>query len=336
VAITSHIRHLSLPEYAAVGDGHSYLDYARLIGGERKTLEPGDVRLFPGLPALLALIHLTTVPLWAAALGITWLSAGIIAAAGAHLFHSRVVGWALVFLIPDYVLITSVASTEGPMLALTILGLLFATRGKRTASVITAGLLLGAACVIRPMACFAVLGFAIYSLTILKPIRGIGVGIIASICVALAMIGMQLLWGDAFIGAKSYATDAYHGQLFTWPFGSIIMTPLKTSVPILKIALVWAHIILALGACAMLALRAISSRREPLDWLSLPWLVSLVFFNLCVGDIWGFQCFARFLVPALPALFDAIKPYLPKRVTTALALGAASFGVALISFTRRH
>ena len=336
VVVTARARHLSLPEYASVGDGHSYLDYARLIGGERKSLDPGDERLFPGFPALIALLHLAKIPLWIAALGLTWLTAGISAAAGAELFRSRRVGWALVFLIPDYVLITAVASTEGPVLALTLLGLLVASRGRGAMSVVIAGLVLGVAGVVRPMACFAVIGYGVYALTLGQPKRALAVGLASLLVVSLALLGMHHLFGDALVGTKAYARDAYHGQLFSWPFASILMTPRRSHVPLLKVGLVWGHVLLALTACALLAHRAFSVRREPLDWLSLPWLTGLVIFNLCVGDVWGFQCFARFLVPALPALFEGVKRFLPRRIATVLLLGGVSFALALVSFVRRH
>jgi hypothetical protein len=339
VLITARAAHLSFYGYAAYGDGHSYLDYARFILGQLHSLDPYDARLFPGFPALIALLHLAGVPLSVAALGLTWVSAAIATPAAAALFRSRRVAWAMVFLPPDYLLITSVASTEGPMLALTLLGLLMAVRGKQWGGAELAGVLLGLAGVVRPMACFAVLGYFVYAHVVgagRKPVRGWIVGLVAAGVVGLAMLGLRHLFGDAMHGAKAYAGDAYRGNLFTWPFGSLIMTPRRTHVPLLKVALVWAHVLINFLAIAILIWRLRArSRARPLDSLALPWLGGLTAFNLCVGDVWGFQCFARFLTPALPALFDGLGRLLPRRWIGALAFGLPSFALALLFFIRR-
>src|SRR6185503_13683911 len=85
--LASAIYHIPIDHFAAKGDGASYLAYAKAILGDASTLTNYDRRVFPGYPALIALVHLTGLSFSFAALLIDWLSAGIAAALSLQLFQ---------------------------------------------------------------------------------------------------------------------------------------------------------------------------------------------------------------------------------------------------------
>jgi hypothetical protein len=241
----------------------------------------------------------------------------------------------MALVIPDLLLSTGgIQATEGPMLAFSTLGLLCATRGRPIAG----GLLLGIAGVYRPMACFAVLGYACYALSRREYRRAVVVPLLAALVVAAAVLALKHLWGDPLKGARAYANDptAYGGELLTWPFKSLLLTPLHQHVARPKLLLVYAHVLLVAVACVLLIRRTIDpARRAPLDLLSLPWLLANTAFVLCVGNVWGFHAFPRFITPAAPAMFHALRSYLPKCRCTWICIGIASFIVAVAIFARR-
>jgi hypothetical protein len=123
--------------------------------------------------------------------------------------------------------------------------------------------------------------------------------------------------GDASHGVRVYASNpgAYGGdRMFTWPFKSLIFTPLyDPQVSAGRIAYIWTHVVLTLGAIVMLARRCSQSSPAAVDVLALVWLVGNTAFVLCIGSYWGFQHFPRFIIPAMPALFWAWRGALPDR-----------------------
>ncbi len=54
--------HITLTDYANKGDGESYIHYARAILGDPSDLTQYDQRVFPGYPALIALLHCAGIP----------------------------------------------------------------------------------------------------------------------------------------------------------------------------------------------------------------------------------------------------------------------------------
>jgi hypothetical protein len=58
-------------------------------------------------------------------------------------------------------------------------------------------------------------------------------------------------------------------------------------------------------------------------------------FVLCMGGIWGFQGFPRYIVPGIPPMFAALHPRLPRRAWIWALLTAASFAVAVAIFVKR-
>jgi hypothetical protein len=334
--------HAPLWFYAYWGDGPSYLAQARAMCGDASKLTDFDRRVFPGFPALIALVHtITRVHFEYIALAIPWISSGIAAGAAAVLFNDRRVGWAMAFLIPHYLSYSSMPMSEAPLLAFMLCGMVLARRPGVAPSLI-GGLLLGVAGMIRPVAAFGVIGFFCYDLYRRRHVEAWTFAIASGITVGTG-IGLMHWWtgGDALHGVHVYANDkaAYDGQLFTWPFHSLLATPHRPDLPDLrkgKIAYIWIHVVLVLTACAILVRRVAQKRAATLDVLCVPWLLANTLFVLCVGSKWGFFAFPRFTVPAMPAAFWAYRSILPRRWWVWVAVLLVSMAIAIDSVKRMN
>jgi hypothetical protein len=313
--------HYDLTDYANQYDGSSYVIMARAMLGDFSQYNDYHGRVFPGYPAMIALVHeVTRAPIPLAAVGIDWIAAATAAACAAMLFRSRAVGWAMVALIAHYLMNSTMALTEAPLLAFTTGGLLVAgicaPIGARSMRSSAGGVLLGVAGLVRPMACFAVLGAIGVAIARQRMGRALWIAAASASVVLGGLLALYLWRGDALAGVRFYATSkvTYDGQLLTWPFRSLITTPLKRPESPARIAYVWGHVAVTLAACgvAIATWFKRSSRPDPRDLLAGPWLLGNTLFALCVGNVWGFECFHRFTIPALPAMFWCLRGVLPR------------------------
>ena len=124
------LEHLSTFEVASLSDGASYLAYAEGILGDRATLlgDPWSQRVFPGYPAVIALVHLLGVSVPAAALAVNWVASGLVAVATAVLFGDARFGWGMATLTPAYLMYSTMAMSEPTLLLFTLLGLILGER----------------------------------------------------------------------------------------------------------------------------------------------------------------------------------------------------------------
>src|SRR5438445_813734 len=99
--------HWSLAEFANQRDGEGYLLLAQQFLGRAHDIPVFDQRLFPGYPALLALLGSSGLPLSLMALAFNWLAAAGIAVCSLLVFKDRRVGWAMAVLTPTYLLYSS-------------------------------------------------------------------------------------------------------------------------------------------------------------------------------------------------------------------------------------
>ncbi len=337
---------LSVERYARLYDGNSYLINAEAMTGDWREFNAFHGRVFPGYPAMIALLHqlhhLFPMRRFAvAAIAIDWVSAAAAAVFAAELFCDRRVGFAMAFLIPHYLMNSSLAMSEAPLLAFTLGGLLMVRRSR-----ICGGGLLGAASLVRPMACFAGAGYAFAEFASKRVARPSGlarlarVGVFTLSAAVVVLIGLLLVhrWrGTALAGARYYASspNAYDGQLITWPFRALLTTPFRRHVPVGRVLYIYAHVAVTVTACGLLA-RKVFQTRQQLDWrdaLAGPWLLGNTIFVLCTGSIWGFECFHRFTIPALPAMFWALQTVLPTRRRYWVIIAIGSMTVAILTIT---
>lgn len=315
-------------DYAESGDSAQYLLAARawLHGSDLLAAFPAARRLFPGVPMLTAaLLGAGLPPVWAALLP-SWLAAAATAALAAWWARDARVGWATAFLPPIYLYASSVISTETLALFFSLLGIVLAARGHN----LLGGMSLGWAMLCRPFALFAALGLLAGKLV--ERHRRDGLMVVAGIATvgAAGLLAVQLWCGDAFMSVRTY--DRLHGGIVAWPFEYLVGVPFRDAVPLWKVPYVWAHALVALVAVA-LALRAARREVRPEERaqavIVAVWLTGLVAFSVCIASKWAFHEFPRFMVPALPALFFALRGYLPRSPKIWGPIGAASLLLAL-------
>ena len=338
----------SLTDIANLHDGPSYLRVAGSMIDPTAVVAHLDRRVFIGYPALIAALGLARVPLPIAALAITWLASAIVAMTAALVFADRRMGWALVFFPPSFLIFSSLAMSEASMLALIGVGLYLIIRREWN---VVGALALGGAGLIRPVACFAVIGVLavigrrwLLERRELRRIHKIQphfetkqgreqlraallVSLISGVVVAAGFVALRFWRGDALEGVKIYASsqDTFAGQVLSWPFASLIMTPLTTPVPLWKIVYVWSYVLFVVVGCILAARRLWLSRQSETFELSLlagVWLFGNTIFVLCTGSVWGFHYFDRHILAAVPALLWAYSDVFPKRWPLWVGLGA--------------
>lgn len=330
----TYVRGWSVEDFLNLRDSSSYVHLAQAFRGNLGVLSVFDRRVFPGYPALIAAVSLSGISIRIAALALCWCATGVTAVVTAILYDDERVGWAIVVLTPSYLMYTTTAMSEGVLLAFTVGGLALLYRSRT----FVAGGLLGYAGLIRPMACFAVIGASLERARRNRR-SALVVCISSGAVVCIGLLLMRLWSGDALQNVSIYANDdkAYAGQLFALPFESLIMTPIRYHVPLWKVAYIWAYVVLTLAGCVLVVRRVLSpadSEEERLAWLNAPWLIGNTAFVLCVGHIWGFHEFHRFIVPALPPLLWVFREYYPKRLPTWIPIGGLSFVMALFGLLR--
>jgi len=303
-------------DFAYLRDGDSYIRVGKAMRGETEALKPFDMRVFPGYPALIAAAETLGFDGRWAALGLNWLAAAAAAALCAVLFVDRRIGWAMAVLTPSYLMYSTLVMSEATLAAFMTGGAAAAAGGAYFAG----GLLLGYAGLIRPVAAFAAAGIIAWALSRRKYAAALSTAL-SALAVVLAGAALLALWrGDAFEGVRLYAADqrAYGGEPLTWPFKSLIMTPLRQETAGWKIAYIWGHVAIVLGGCVLAAsrFRSKAGARGRGGFLAVAapvWLWSNTVFILCIGAHWGFHEFHRFMAPALPPLFWAYGRWLPGR-----------------------
>ncbi|HKO19964.1 MAG TPA: hypothetical protein VJU82_13860 [Acidobacteriaceae bacterium] len=312
--------------FAELRDGVSYLNLAQAMSGQvpLAALDPFDRRVFIGYPALIALLGWAGLSVTWAALLLNWLAAALTAPIAARLTRDQRVGWAMVVFTPSYLMYSTLAMSEATLIWCTLWGL-WRWQNSRVRS---AGFLLGLAGLIRPMACFAVLGMLAEGWRAKRSRQALTVSCLAAL-VVVAGLGLRQLWaGDALAHLGTYAHDrrAYGGHLLAWPFTSLISTPLHERVPIWKLGYVWGYVVLVLGACGLAV-------RERAAGMAV-WIIGNTLFALCIGSVWGFEAFGRFVLPALLPILWAYRRWYPRSLIGWSALGGFSVALALVGLLR--
>lgn len=328
-----HCYHLTATEFARLRDGSSYIAMAKAMSGDPAEYqsEAYHQRVFPGFPAIIAVIHLMGVPWHMAALGFNWLATGVISVLVGLCFRDARLAWAMDIVTPSYLMYSTTAMNEPALLLFIMLGMFLLQRQWTFA----AGLSLGFAGVIRPVACFAVLG-CITQLGVQRQWRqSVRLACTAAVVVGATMLTMHFTVGEAFrnLHAYSHNTPHFAGRFLDWPFQSLVMTTLFGHIPLWKIAYVWTCVTIDLVACHCLGRqwRTAVKRKRDCGWLPLAtiWAVSNTAFVASVGSAVGFQEFHRFMLHALPAVILAFQPYFPRKSRVCVILTVPAAALAL-------
>lgn len=333
--LVSHFGQLNVTQYANLYDGESYLVTTEAMMGDWSNFNAYHGRVFPGVPALIAVLGTLGVPIVVGGLAINWIAASLVAPLGAWFYRDARVGWAMVMLIPHYLMNSTMTMTEAPLLAFSLSGLILALRAERWAWFV-GGVLLGYAGLVRPMACFAVIGGLTLFVHRREWTRTVVVAITSGAVTVGGFVLLHFWRGDALAGAKYYAQseNAYGGELLTWPFKSLIMTPLTHDIVLGRVLMMWAHVAIVLLACGLIVRQLLRSRQDWRDVLSAPWLLANTLFALCIGSVWGFQCCHRFTIPAAPAMFYALRRFLPRPTWAWALIAIASTAFSVIAMLK--
>jgi hypothetical protein len=324
--VASHLGGWTIDSFASLRDGPSYMHIAAAILGDSSQVTAYDRRVFLGYPTIIAAVSVLGIPIPIAALMINWVCAGATAVLSAVLFRDMRVGWAVALFPPSYLTYSTLVMNESSLLAFSVGGLVLARKGRP----VSGGLLLGFAGLVRPVACFAVLGMMTERLARKRQRDALLVGAVSALVVLSGYLILQSRSGNALVGVQTYVSDerAFGGQPFALPFQSLLLTPVRHSVPLWKVAYAWSYVALTIAGC-ILAVREVRGgavEDHDRNLLAATWLISNTLFVLCIGNVWGFHDFNRHILAALPALMWTFRAWARRG---RIAMFTASVSVAL-------
>jgi hypothetical protein len=306
VAVKTHASWSQVP-YSS--DGVAYLDNAKRINGDGMPSDY-DRRAFVGFPWMIAMLHRLGLPYGAAGLGLGLLLPGVLAAVMAVWLRDSRIGWAMAILPPHHVTDTAGVMNETSMVLLCVLAT--ALLRWRWIGVTLAAALFAAAGMVRPMACFAVVGAIVLLLQSREHAKAVVLSIATlAILAALYLLFRHFYW-DPLDSVRQYDAhpEAYDGHLFSYPFGSFVERVRAGGA--LRFNFLYKLLYLA-AAFAVLALAVVAWKRSrrPLDAWALAWWSTNLAFVLCIGSHWGVDIFHRAIMWAAPAGYWTLRDYLP-------------------------
>jgi hypothetical protein len=309
---TIFLLHRSAALVFQYGDNGAYLDVAKtILHWDFRNLH---VQHFMGYPYAIAtaslLFHISpALALWLIAVISSffsvWLTARLFGMVVAQYFAFTNFAW---------IQLSFIGGSEPLAMALG-LGAMLAFRRNR---VVLSALLASLSVIVRPLMIFALVGIGVYrkQWTALLAALGIGLGIGVLYVLPLAHYA-----GDPFLTVHTYTTRDYgaakvvgpHGHLFGWPFHGIVAGTIAYPAPWTNLVLSFFWIALVLVGIAMMFSRRFRSyANEHVAEVIFCGLYLLAVFSYDYL-IWARSNFFRFVIPALPFVFFALLPFLPKR-----------------------
>lgn len=339
LALPFAVRDTTWEHFLGLSDAGAYRDLARVLQGSAApdTLGFYASRVFPGWPALVAVAALL-VPLDAAMVALSLACAGLLPVLCWRMTGCAAAAWLLVFAPPAWLLASTHPIAEPAFLLASLAALAAAQRSRW----LGAGLLAGAACVIKPYGCFVVAGLLAATLVAgprawSRPLQVLAAA--AVLPAALLVLNVRL-FGDplhqfhvygaalsalnlpADVAAKLHAPHGHWGV----PFRALIETPLVVGAPAWKTLYIFAHV----PVLAVLVLRGLRRARRA-DETARAWQTAAAVWAalnalaiVCGGPYWGFHSFDRYFVWAWPALLLLNADLLARRDWLVWPLSAAS------------
>jgi hypothetical protein len=315
------------------GDNEAYINVANAI--LHWNFHSVPIQQFMGYSYFIAAVSLLLhVPaafaLWlvaiVSALVSTWLAA--------QLFGSVV---ATYFAVANFAWLQAAFGGGSEPLAVALgLGALLAFRRKR---IFAASLLGSLSVTVRPLMVFVLLGIGLV-LLYRKQIVGFLIAFGTSLAIGLLYtLPLAKYFGDPFLTIHTYSERDYgaakvvgpHGHLFGFPFHGIIAGTLAYHAPWTNLLLSFFWIALVLtGICLMFSARFRTYAREHPNEAIFCGLYLLAVFSYDYL-LWARSHFMRFSIPALPFVFYALLPYLPKDRRLLWGIAAISAVLAALS-----
>jgi hypothetical protein len=309
----------SAADLASLHDGRHYLAIAAALDSPSDLRDlPWHVRrLAPGYPLLVRLFD-TVLPAATAALLVPAVAAGLAVGLLRALGASPWTAAYFAVFTPSWLVFSSTAMSEAPFLALTLGGVLLWRRERLP----WAGLVLGAATLVRPVG--AVVFLSLWLLGLRRR------GLVPSLPSLLAWSALPAawaltswwLWGNPF-----EQTAAYVDKDLSWPLQSLVLGLGRPWLDPLKAGQVLLALLLAsLGGLGLR--RRWSATHDPARAEDGAWLASHVGFYLLLPSSWVFECLPRFLVSCLPPILCGLEPWLPRRKSVVAAVGLGSLALS--------
>jgi len=331
--MTAFLLHRSTGLIVGYGDNYVYLAVANAL--RRWDFSHMQIQHFMGYPYFIAgisvLFHIpTALALWLIAvvssLASVWLAARLVGTVAAGYFALTNFAWLQVSFL---------GGSEPLALALG-LGAMLAFRRNRY---VLAGLLGSISVTVRPLMIFVLVGIGLVLLYRKKflpflVVLGIGVGV-----GVLYTLPLVRYFGDPLLTVHSYTRRDYggggvagpHGHLFGFPFHGIIAGTMAYHAPWTNLVLSFFWIALVLLGVAMMFSSAFReyARRYPNEAIFCGLYLLMVFSYDYL--LWARSNFIRFSIPALPFVFFALSPWLPKDRRWLYALSILSGVLAMLS-----
>jgi len=312
-------------------DGARYLATARaLAGGGLAGVQPGiaETQLtLPGYPLAIAALGAGIGPALAAVLINLTGAAAAVCLFRATFEDEAAARW-FAIVPPAWILYTSMVMSEGLYLAL-IVAALFAAMARHRP--VLAALCVSAALLVKLQA-------VIPALVLLWWIaRREGRRSAARFAALLLVVPLGWLafsawrFGDPVLVGHQFAAY-WQGGVLDWPLAGLLEGTSSSTIPLWKKLYVWAHVALVVGVCAS-GLRRWRTG-PPTHRFATAWLVLNTAFQLCIGSLWGFHEFHRYLLPALPALVIVAAPVLGagRRGPALAGLAGVGLTIAALAF----
>ena len=316
--------------WVAMRDGWRYLETAAYMRSAGAVIVDADLTL-PGYPVLINVVGtLLGGHYELAALVLTILCVGLAAWMFARLCADLDIAtgprWIFALLPPVWLLYGSMVMSEGLFLALATLSAFLALSRHR---LLMATLVASAATLVRVQGVFlfvAILAVAVRNRQWREAVR------LVLVFVALPTVWLvysQITYGESLLVADQYPAMWLEG-VFAWPFVGLVETALDASTPVWKSGYIGAHVVLVLVGCAVAVWRL---RAEPsaVTLFVTVWLVGNTACQLCLGSIWGFHEFHRFMLAAWPALVLTVgRGYRPS-VGAVCLMSVVSVGLSVVA-----
>jgi hypothetical protein len=315
------------------GDNGAYRDVAN--GIRHWDFRNMPVQHFMGYPYFIAavslLLHIPTgFALWAIAV----VSSALAVWLTARMFGSVVAGY---FAFTNFAwLQASYLGGSEPLAMALGLGSLLAFRRDR---VVLAALLGSLAVTVRPLMIFVLVGIGMVLLYRKRVGAFVATSAIGLAIGVLYALPLARYFGDPLLTVHTYTTRDYggartagpHGHLFGWPFHGMVAGTLAYSAPWTNLVLSFFWIGLVLMGVGMMFLSGFRKYAKACPQEAIfcgLYLVAIFSYDYL---IWARSNFIRFCIPALPFVFFALFPVLPKRRWMLWGLCLASAMLAAVS-----
>jgi hypothetical protein len=186
--------------------------------------------------------------------------------------------------------------------------------------VFLSALLASLSVVVRPLMVFVLVGIG-FVLLYRKQFRSFFLALATGLAIAVAyMLPLVRAYGDPLLTVHSYTMRDYggggikgpHGHLFGWPFHGIVAGTLAYPAPWTNLLLSFFWIALVLAGVAMMFSRRYRqyAKTHPNEVIFCGlYLLAIFSYDYL---LWARGNFIRFAIPALPFVFYALLPILPK------------------------